>query len=85
MTRDQRKQAEALLELAKEAQTTYWEIIGKLEELTSLEIDSTQDLQGWTIASLLESANADDTDEDEQEIPVCTACGCDDGTCQHAS
>lgn len=85
MTKEQRKQAEALLELAQEAQTTLWKILGELEELTSLEIDSTQDMQGQTIASLLDSANTDDTDDDEdQQIPTCTACGCTDGTCQHA-
>ena len=76
---------EALLDAAKEAQTAYWDALRELEEATGLEIDSTSDLQDWMIASLLKSADGDDDEEDEQEIPICTACGCEDGTCQHAS
>ena len=76
---------ETLLDAAKEAQTVYWDALRELEEATGLEIDSARDLQGWTVASLLKSADGDEDDEDEQEIPTCEACGCTDGTCQHAS
>lgn len=87
MTSEQRIQAESLLQRAKDAQTEYWAILGAFEELTCLEIDSTHDLQDWTLDSLMLSANVDDTDEDEdeQEIPACTACGCTNGTCNHAA
>ena len=80
-----RKRAEKLLETAKETQTAFWKAIGKREEETSLEIDSTQDLQGETIESLFDGANTELEEEDEQEIPICEACGCTDGTCQHAA
>lgn len=79
-----RQKAEKLLEVVKEAQTAYWNAIGDLEMETSLEIDSTQDLSAWTLNGLLESAGCD-VEEDEQELPTCEACGCTDGTCQHAA
>ena len=80
-----KKRAERLLETAKEMQTAYWKAIGELEEETSLDVDSTADLQGQTIESLFDSANTELEEDDDQEIPVCEACGCTDGTCQHAA
>jgi hypothetical protein len=76
--------AEILLAKAQELQTQFWDVLKELEDETGLEIDSTQDLQGWTVSSLKDAAGVDDSD-DEQEIPTCEACGCTDGTCQHAS
>lgn len=76
---------ERLLDIAKEAQTSYWDALRKFEEATGLEIDSTSDLEGHTLASLRKGADGDeDEEEDEQEIPTCEACGCTDGSCQHA-
>ena len=79
--------AEILLAKAQALQTEFWDVLRELEEETGLELDSTQDLQNWTVETLLKSANGDDSedDDDDQEIPVCEACGCIDGTCQHAS
>ena len=85
MDATQTENPEALLTAAQEAQTAFWDALHELEEATGLEIDSTQDLQGWTLAALRKSADGDDEEDDEQEIPTCEACGCTDGTCQHAS
>ena len=44
-----------LLEAAAEAQTAYWNALHDLEEATGLDIDSTQDLAGKTVADLTEN------------------------------
>ena len=44
-----------LLEAAAEAQTAYWNALRELEEATGLDIDSTQDLAGKTVADLTEN------------------------------
>lgn len=76
--------AEILLARAQALQDEFWSVLQELEDATGLEIDSTQDLQGWTIAKLTRAADGDDSEDDEQDIPTCEACGCTDGTCQHA-
>lgn len=46
---------EALLEVAAEAQTAYWDALRKLEEALGVEIEDGRDLRNATIESLLEA------------------------------
>ena len=43
---------EKLLAELKEAQTTFWNLLNQLEEELGVEIDSSKDLAGYTIADL---------------------------------
>lgn len=55
---------EQLLERAAKLQIEFWSAIGELEGALKMEIDSTRDLDGLSIADL---ENCDEEDEDEDE------------------
>lgn len=39
----------------------------------------------WKDGEIIDEYDPSDGDEEEQEIPTCDACGCNDGTCQHSA
>lgn len=46
------QQAEQLLAQLADAQTAMWDLAGELERLLAIEIDTTEDLSGYSIADL---------------------------------
>lgn len=56
ISKAKREEAEQLLGEAQSYQTAFWESLSRLEKSLGIEIDSSADLEGWTIDDLLKIA-----------------------------